>query len=202
MLDIQTQLFEGRDIRFGPIDHEGDPEIESRWTHDAGFMRLMELKPVRPLSPAQVRKQYQAIEKQMEEEKNLFYFTIRARADDRLIGNAVIEWIDWPNGNGWLRLGIGAPEERRKGFGSQALGLLLHYAFAEINLYRVTALVPEYNEAALKLFRKCGFVEEVRRRKALNRDDKLWDLIAVGLLSSEWQVSPAATQHLYKPEGE
>ncbi len=187
MFDIQTQLFEARDIRFGPIDHDAHPEIESKWTHDAEFMRLMELKPVRPQSAAMLRKQYEAIEKQMEEEKNIFYFTIRARQGDRLIGKALIEWIDWTNGNGWLRLGFGAPQDRRKGYGSQALALLLRYAFAELNLYRVTALVPEYNQGALRLFQKFGFVEEVRRRKALNRDGAFWDLIAVGLLTSEWQ---------------
>ena len=93
MFAIQTQLFEAQDIRFGPIDHEAHPDIESKWTHDAEFMRLMELKPVRPLAPAMVRKQYEAVEKQMEEDKNLFYFTIRAREDDRLIGKAVVEWL-------------------------------------------------------------------------------------------------------------
>ncbi len=189
MFDIQTQLFEARDIRFGPIDHDLHPEIESKWTHDSEFMRLMELKPARPLTPAMVRKEYESIEKQMEEDKNIIYFTVRARLDDRLIGKAVIEWIDWSNGNGWLRMGIGAPQDRRKGYGTQVLGLLLRYAFAEINLYRVTALVPEYNQGARRLFEKFGFVEEVRRRKALNRDGEFWDLIAYGLLVSEWQPS-------------
>jgi len=47
MLSIQTPLFEAQDIRLGPIDHEKDPEVESKWTHDSEFMRLMELKPVR-----------------------------------------------------------------------------------------------------------------------------------------------------------
>jgi RimJ/RimL family protein N-acetyltransferase len=187
MLDIQTQLFEAQDVCFGPIDHEAHPEIESKWTHDAEFMRLMELKPVRPLSPAMVRKQYEAIEKQMEEDKNLFYLTIRACADDRLIGKAVIEWIDWTNGNGYLRLGIGSAEDRRKGYGTQALKMLLRYAFGELNLYRVTAVVPAYNEGAIRLFQKFGFVEEIRRRKALNRDGEFWDIIAFGLLNSEWR---------------
>jgi len=187
MLDIQTQLFEAQDIRFGPIDHEAHPEIESKWTHDAEFMRLMELKPVRPLSPFLVKKQYESIEKNMEEDKNLFYFTVRAREGDRLIGKAVVEWIEWTNGNGWLRLGLGAAEDRRKGYGSQALRLLLRFAFAELNLFRVTALVPEYNEGAIKLFQKFGFMEEIRRRKALNRDGALWDLMAFGLLRSEWE---------------
>jgi RimJ/RimL family protein N-acetyltransferase len=187
MLDIKTQLFEAQDIRFGPIDHEAHPEIESKWTHDAEFMRLMELKPVRPLSPAMVKKQYESIEKQMEEDKNMFYFTIRSSADDRLIGKAVVEWIDWTNGNGFIRLGIGSAEERRKGYGSQALKMLLRYAFGELNLFRVTAVVPAYNEGALRLFQKFGFVEEVRRRKALNRDGEFWDIVSFGLLNSEWR---------------
>jgi RimJ/RimL family protein N-acetyltransferase len=188
MLDIQTQLFEAKDIRFGPIDHDAHPEIESKWTHDAEFMRLMELKPVRPLSPDMLKKQYEAIEKQMEEDKNIYYFTIRSRPAERLIGKAIVEWIDWTNGNGFIRLGIGAPEDRRKGYGSQALSMLLRYAFGELNLFRVTAVVPAYNEGALGLFQKFGFMEEIRRRKALNRDGQIWDLVSFGLLNSEWRA--------------
>jgi RimJ/RimL family protein N-acetyltransferase len=150
-------------------------------------MRLMELKPVRPLAPAMVKKQYEAIEKQMEEDKNLFYFTIRAREDDRLIGKAVVEWVDWTNGNGYLRLGIGAEADRRKGYGSQALSMLLRYAFGELNLYRVTAVLPAYNAGAIRLFQKFGFMEEVRRRKAMHRDSEFWDILSFGLLNSEWQ---------------
>jgi RimJ/RimL family protein N-acetyltransferase len=187
MFGIQTQLFEEKDIRFGPIDHETHPEIEAKWTHDAEFMRLMEIKPVRPLSPALVKKQYEAIEKEMDEEKNLFYFTIRAREDDRLIGKALIEYVDWTNGNGYIRFGIGEPESRGKGYGSQALKMLLRYAFGELNLFRVTAVVPAYNECAIHLCRKFGFVEEVRRRKALHRDGEFWDIVGFGLLNTEWQ---------------
>jgi len=187
MYDIQTPLFEAQDIRLGPIDHEAHAEVESRWTHDAGFMRLMELKPVRPLSPAQVRKEYEAIEKKMDEDRNLFHFTILQRTDDRLIGKAAIEWIDWTNGAGWVNLGIGAADDRCKGYGSQALRLLLRYAFGELNLYRVGAIVPEYNTGALALFRRFGFVEEVRRREALDRDGRRWDLLLFGQLRTEWE---------------
>jgi len=187
MLDIQAQLFEAKDVRFGPIDHETHPEIESRWTHDAEFMRLMEIKPVRPLSPTMVKKKYEAVEKDMDEQKNLFYFTIRTREDDRFIGKALIEMVDWSNGNGYLQIGIGEAEFRRMGYGSQALNMLLRYAFGELNLYRVTAVVPAYNQGAIRLFQKFGFVEEVRRRKALHRDGEFWDIIGFGLLNAEWR---------------
>jgi RimJ/RimL family protein N-acetyltransferase len=71
---------------------------------------------------------------------------------------------------------------------------LLRYAFDELNLYRLTAVIPEYNPVAMQLFSKAGFVEEVRRRKALNRDDKRWDLINLGLLHEEWSARQINSQ--------
>ena len=191
MFDIQTQLFEGQDIRFGPIDYEKDPEIESRWTHDSEFMRMYEIEPARPMSAAMLKKRYEKIEKEIDEDKNVFYFTIRAKEDDRLIGKAVVNRIEWSNGNGWIRLGIGAEADRRKGYGSQALRMLLRFAFSELNLYRITAPVQEYNEAAIALLKKFGFVEEVRRRQSLDRDGRRWDLLVFGLLNEEWQKQTA-----------
>ncbi|MDQ3005150.1 MAG: GNAT family N-acetyltransferase [Chloroflexota bacterium] len=187
MFDIQTQLFDGRDIRLGPIDYEKDPEVESRWTHDSAFMRMYEIDPARPMSAAMIKKQYEKLEKQVEEDKNLYHFMIRAKEDDRLIGRAAIQWIEWTNGNAWLHLGIGSAQDQRKGYGSQALGMLVRFAFAELNLFRLSARIPEYNQAAISLFSKFGFVEEIRRRQALDRDGRRWDLIVFGLLNSEWQ---------------
>ncbi len=186
MFDIAAQLFEGQDIRFGPIDYEKDPEIESKWTHNAEFMRLFETEPARPMSAAIVKKQYEKLEKQVDESKNMYYFAIRAKADDRLMGKAMIRRIEWTNGNCDLRLGIGSADDRRKGYGAQALKMLLRFAFAELNLFRVSANVPEYNEGAIALMKKFGFVEEVRRRQSLERDGRRWDLLVFGLLKDEW----------------
>ena len=186
MFDIATQLFEGQDIRFGPIDYEKDPEIESKWTHNAEFMRLFDFEPARPMSAAIVKKQYEKLEKQIEERKNLYHFTIRTSADDRLIGKALVQRVEWTNGNCNIRLGIGSAEDQRKGYGTQALTMLVRFAFAELNMFRVTANVAEYNEGAIALAKKLGFTEEVRRRHALERDGRRWDLLVFGLLKDEW----------------
>lgn len=187
MFDIQTQLFDGQDVRLGPIDHEKDPEIESKWTHDSDFMRMYDTDPARPMSAAMVKKHYEKLEKEIEESKGMYYFTIRAKADDRLLGKAMIERIEWSNGNAFIRLGIGSAEDHRKGYGSQGLQMLLRFAFAEVNLFRISAVVAEYNKAAVALLKKFGFVEEVRRRQALERDGRRWDLLAFGLLNDDWQ---------------
>jgi RimJ/RimL family protein N-acetyltransferase len=65
--------------------------------------------------------------------------------------------------------------------------MLLRFAFAELNLFRVTAVVPEYNEGAIALLHKFDFVQEVCRRKSLERDGRRWDLYVFGLLSEEWR---------------
>jgi hypothetical protein len=198
-MTIHISLYEGEHICLGPIDHEKDAEVEARWTQDADYMKAVDFLPAHPLSVAQLKKKYEAIEKQMEEDKNFFYFTIRLRStdpeqNDRLVGFARIEWIEWTHGNGNLRLAIGDPADRRKGYGREALNLLLRFAFGELNLYRLSASIAEYNAPALALFKQAGFVEEVRRRQALNRDGRTWDVIHAGLLQAEWRESVISEQ--------
>jgi len=185
---IEHSLFEGEHICLGPIDHEKDPEIESRWTHDASYLRLISLDPALPASPAQIKKRYEAIEKEQDEKKDLFHFSVRMRSDDRLIGFARLQWIEWSNSAGFVQIGIGDPNDRLHGYGSEALNLSLHFAFDELNLYRLSAIIPEYNTVALHIFCKAGFVEEVRRRQSVNRDGRRWDLIHLGVLHEEWRA--------------
>ena len=186
-MDLQRSLFEGELICLAPVDPEKDAEIESKWTHDAEYLRLLNTEPAQPLSPHQVKKKYEKIEKRVEEDKNLFYFCVRRRQDDRLVGFAKIFWIGWTHGTGYVQLGIGDPADRDQGYGYETLHLLKRYAFDELNLFRLTAFVQEYNQGALALFKKSGFREEVRRRQALNRNGRRWDLIHLGLLLDEWK---------------
>lgn len=187
-MSFSTQLFEGKLVRLAPIDHDKDPEVESRWTHDLSFLRAMDRKLALPLSVAQVKKRYEAIEKEVDESKRLFHFTIRGREDLRYLGYVRIEGIEWTHATGSLRLGIGDPLERNHGFGSDTLVLMLRFAFSELNLYRLSALVGEDNPGALRFFIRHGFVEEVRRRKAILRDGQVWDLVHLGILRDEWQA--------------
>ncbi len=191
MMDIAQQLFEGQQLRLAPIDHEKDPEIAARWTYDPAYLRSLGLAAARPLTAAQIKKKYEALEKQMEESRDLFHFALRTCPADesqesRLLGFASVTWIEWPHGNGYLQIAIGERQDRGKGYGSEALRLLLRYGFAELNLFRLSAVIGSENQAALHLFQKFGFVEEVRRRKALLRDGQTYDLLHLGLLSQEW----------------
>jgi RimJ/RimL family protein N-acetyltransferase len=183
---MDGQLFEGNQIRLAPHDAERDAEIESRWTHDPEYLRLISSDPARPLAPSQIKKQYEELEKEAEKHRNAFHFAIRTKTDDRLIGYVHLRWIEWTHGTGTLALAIGDPSDRRQGFGREALQLILRYAFDELNLHRLTALTFEYNVGALRFLERAGFQIEVRRRQAVNRDGRRWDVLMLGLLRDEW----------------
>jgi RimJ/RimL family protein N-acetyltransferase len=193
-MSINSQLFESERIRLVEIDHEKDSEMEARWSHDAEYMRNIRSEPPRPLSVAQVKKKYENLDKEHNEGANFFLFSVRSKEDDRVVGFARIIWIEWTHGNGWLRLGIGDAKDRGKGLGREVLELLLRFAFQEINLYRLSAGVQEYNTQAIRLLERAGFVKEITRRQDLLWDGKRWDQYLYGLLRREWEVQPGITR--------
>ncbi len=185
-MSMNTQLYQGDQIRLGAINYEKDSAIESGWMHNSNFLHSLGPQIARPLSPEQVKKKYEAIEKEIEESKNHFYFTIRSQEDDRLLGFARLFWIEWTNGTGGIQVAIGNPAERDQPYAREALQLVLRFAFQELNLYRLSALAAEDDPTGIDLLQAAGFSIEVRRRKAIQRNGQICDQLLMGLLQEEW----------------
>ncbi len=183
---MHTQLFQGNLIRLTALDAARDAETESRWTHDAEFMRALSAEPLRPLAPNIVRQKRETAQKDLKPQH--LQFAIRPRAEERLLGVAQLARLDWTNGSAWLTLGIADACERGKGYGGEALRLLVNYAFAELNLQRLVAVTADDNPRAIRFFERAGFVSEVRRRQAIHRDGKRWDAVMLGILREEWSA--------------
>ncbi len=183
---MNNQLFAGKHIRLAPPNAERDAEIESQWTHNVEFMRTMYAESMRPLSPNAIKKKYEASQQDSHHMPNEIHFAIRTQTDDRLVGFVRLMRIDWSNGGARLFLTIADEKDRGKGFGREAMQLGLHYAFLEMNLYRLSTHALESNQRGLAFLHKHGFVDEVRRRQAVYRDSKYWDMILLGLLRDAW----------------
>jgi RimJ/RimL family protein N-acetyltransferase len=179
---MKRQLFEGELVRLVAPEPDRDAATLSRWTHDAEFMQMMGSEPVRPLALSQVKKEYEPRDGEAP-----FRFLIQARATQSTVGFIRLQTVGWSHGFSALEVGIGEPAERNQGYGSEALSLMLRFAFDELNLHRVGAVVPGYNDGALRFFQRAGFVVEARRRDALHRFGRRWEAIHLGMLSSEWQ---------------
>lgn len=185
-MTIADPLFESERLRLASPEPEKDAETEARWTHDADYLRLLTPEPARPVSPTHIKKRYE--EQAKEKDHRRLAFAIRLKADDRLIGFARLENIEWNNGVARLVLGLGTAEDRRQGYGSEALQLILRYAFHELNLHRLNAETAEYNPGAQRWLEKAGFQLEVRQRQCLYRDGRRWDALWFGLLRPEWEA--------------
>lgn len=191
MSTLAVQLFEGEQIRLTALDVEKDAEVVARWTLDPEYGRLTSSKPTRPLSPMQVKKALEEQVKEAREKRHRFDFAIRLKAatqaDERLVGLAQIEGIEWTHGLGWLSLSIGAAADRGMGYGGEALKLIVRYAFHELNLYRLNTIGFEDNARGLAFLERGGFQIEVRRRQAIQRAGRRWDELRLGLLREDWE---------------
>lgn len=110
---------------------------------------------------------------------------------DRPIGVTGLHQINFKNRNAHFGITIGDKDSWGNGFGTEATELLMNYAFATLNLHRVTLHVYEYNERAHHIYAKLGFREEGRLRQDHYLSGRYWDVIVMGLLRDEW-ITPKA----------
>ncbi|PYH48096.1 GNAT family N-acetyltransferase [Aspergillus saccharolyticus JOP 1030-1] len=86
-------------------------------------------------------------------------------------------------------LGISLAEGYRgRGYGAEAVNWALDWAFVHAGLHRVSLGAFAFNETAVKLYRRLGFVEEGRERLALLYRRRWHDVINFSMLEEEWMA--------------
>ena len=87
------------------------------------------------------------------------------------------------------RVGIAIFEEasRNRGFGTEAMELLLDYSFTTLGLHRVELDVFEDNERAIRSYKKCGFVSEGMVRECYLKNGNFISAILMSILEDEWK---------------
>ncbi len=83
------------------------------------------------------------------------------------------------------------PEQQQKGYGSEAIGLLLELAFDYMNLNRVHLRVYSDNARAIACYEKCGFVREGILRQDTFSCGEYRDTIIMSVLRDEWRRARA-----------
>jgi RimJ/RimL family protein N-acetyltransferase len=116
-------------------------------------------------------------------------FAIHAR-DDEPVGVISLMNISDTNESAELSVIVGHPDDRHQGYGTEAIKLLLGYAFEELKLNRVGLSAFDFNGEALVAYEKLGFVVEGRYRQAIKRYSGFHDAILMSILKNEWQAGP------------
>jgi RimJ/RimL family protein N-acetyltransferase len=108
---------------------------------------------------------------------------IRLTNGEKLIGFCKLIGIHPIHRSAEMQMKIGREEYRSKGYGSEALKLLLDFAWNDLALRRVSCCVYADNDRAIKAYEKVGFEREGLMRKAVFVDGKTKDLVVMGILN-------------------
>jgi RimJ/RimL family protein N-acetyltransferase len=179
-------IFKGDLVRLSAFDYEELGKAYANWNRDSELARLLDTG-ASVLHSAKASRDF--FEKMIKDNSPArHFFSIRSLEDNRLLGDINLDVVNnWGSRNSFVGLGIGSREDWGKGYGTDAMKIILRFAFTEINLRRVTLSVFEYNPRAIRSYEKAGFRHEGRMRGALLRDGKRWDMLYMGILRDEWK---------------
>lgn len=182
---VNNSLFQGELVRLAAVNPEMDSKLFAKWARDTEYLRMLDTSPVRQWSEKQYKKWFK---EDLEKEKHDdFLFMIRTLENSEAIGFIELDGVHWNQGDSYVGIGIGAREYWGKGYGTDAMKVLLRYAFEELNLHRVSLNVFEYNQRAIRSYQKVGFVIEGHEREFLRRAGRRWDMVFMGILREEWE---------------
>ena len=119
--------------------------------------------------------------------ENGYMMTIIDISNDQIIGNIELSKINYVDRSAVLGIMIGEKENRSKGYGTEAIGLLLDFAFNYLNLNSVSLSLLEVNERAKRCYEKVGFKEFGRKRKCKFLNGKYYDAIYMDILACEFK---------------
>jgi RimJ/RimL family protein N-acetyltransferase len=178
---VLSTFFYGSRVRLAPLT-PNDVPVLARWQLDSEYLRLLAAEPAFPKTEGQVAEWV----RDGQRGRDNYLLGIRTLNDDELIGFIELGEILWTHRNSWLAIGIGERGYWGRGYGYEAMGLVLDFAFKELNLHRIQLTVYTYNERAIRMYEKLGFQREGSYREFLLRDGQYYDMLLYGLLSHEW----------------
>lgn len=181
---MSASYLHGKLVRLCAEEPQVMAEAFARWNQNSEYFRLLDSDPAHLWSAKKIK---EWLEKDpASAPPNHLEFCIRTLAEDNLIGFIAFDGINWINRDSYVAIGIGEPDFWSKGYGSDAMRLMLRYGFTELNLHRISLTVFEQNPRGIHSYEKCGFKHEGRIREFLLRDGKRSDMLYMGILRREW----------------
>ena len=157
---------------------EEDAEALFRWITDRELVELS--APFDPPTADQHRRWFDSIRSRDDVE----IYGIRLVEDDRLIGSCQLHSIDRQSASAELQIRIGERDAWGRGYGTEAVRLLVEHAFGDLGLRRVELHVFATNHRAIRAYEKVGFEIEDRGARKAFVGGRYLDVLAMAIAPS------------------
>jgi RimJ/RimL family protein N-acetyltransferase len=182
-LDGRVSKLEGQKVQLRRHARINYP-LYARWYGDPEIWHLTSWAPS-PLGRSAVERLFEDREHSPTDDS----FAIHIGDDDEPIGVISLMNLSEANGSAELSVILGRPDDRHQGYGTEAIGLILRYAFESLGLNRVGLSAFDFNGEAISAYDKLGFLVEGRYRQAIKRPSGFHDAILMSILRPEWEAA-------------
>ena len=180
---LPGRVIEGPRVRLRKLERT-DLETFHRWANDRDVVTCARFSPDHMTSLAALEKSF---EKELtEEETDRTTYIIEERTSGRPIGWCVVRTWDRKHVNADLGIALGEKDLWGKGYGTEAMELLLQVVFDHQGWHRAELGTLAENERAIRSFEKCGFRKVGTEHEAVFFDGEPHDVLLMEQLRSEW----------------
>ena len=176
-----TPFLVGERVYLRPVEPE-DLLLLKKWSNDPAIRPL--IGEVRPTTKLQA----DGFLDRIEQDSGRVWFVVVLKAGDRVVGECGLlrMFPAWRTTD--LSMILGETDVHGQGYGTEAILLLLDYAFGYLNFHRVAIGVVGFNERALAFYEKVGFRREGIQRDGYYFDHEYSDFVMMSILEDEYRA--------------
>lgn len=115
-----------------------------------------------------------------------YNFAIETLENPRYIGGCGIKNLDWKNSKLEIGIAIGDKKLRGKGYGTDAMKVLVDFIFNEMNINKIKLEVFTFNQGAIRCYEKAGFREEAILKNEVYRGGKFHDVVVMSIFRADY----------------
>lgn len=170
-------MLEGSRVTLAPLRPEDSvPMFE--WINDRELVLLS--SSFEPVAEEDHRRWFERIQS----DPGVEIFAIRLREDDSLVGSCQLRGIDRERGRCELQIRIGDRRAWGRGYGTEAVELLVRHGFEDLALRRIELEVFATNKQAIGAYEKAGFRREGVQRGGAVIEGEPVDVVGMATVAS------------------
>jgi RimJ/RimL family protein N-acetyltransferase len=176
--DEAVKFLVGEKVYLRPIEKE-DLKYVCKWVNDPEIRGKM--GETLPMNMTRANEWFEKAVK----DKDRVWFIIVAKETGQVIGEGGFLRIYHPWRSSDISIILGEKSAWGKGYGSEAMALMLDYGFGHLNLHRISLGVFAFNETAIRFYERAGFKREGIQREGYYYDNAYHDIIMMSILEDE-----------------